>query len=117
MLNTWATWCGPCGEELSGLESLAAEIAGKDCQIIGICDDTTVGEKVIENANNSLAESGVTYVNLIQTEEIQKLLPLPAYPATCFVDNEGTILTKPVVGAGFEDYHARVEEALQTVGD
>ena len=63
-----------------------------------------------------LSEYGVTYINLIQTEEIRELLPLPAYPSTYFVDSEGTILTKPVVGAYFDKYHSRLEEALATAG-
>ena len=117
MINIWATWCGPCCGELPELEKLSAEIAGEECQIIGICDDTIDGEDVIAEAKNLLSEYGVTYMNLVQKEEIQELLPLPAYPITYFVDSEGTILTKPVVGAHFDKYQSRLEEALNAVGE
>lgn len=117
MINNWATWCGPCCGELTNLEILSAEIAEEDCQLIGICDDTADGEEVVEEAQKLLSEAGVTYINLVQTEEIREMLPLPAYPSTYFVDSEGMILTKPVVGAHFDKYHSRLEEALAAAGE
>ena len=117
MINNWATWCGPCCGELPELAKLAAEIGETNCQIIGICDDTLDDEKAIGEARKLLSESGADYINLIQKEEIRELLPLPAYPCTYYVDSEGTILTKPVVGALVDSYYARLEEALAAVGE
>ena len=115
MINIWATWCGPCKNELSELEKMNTEIEAKGCKIIGICDDAAEGASTIKEAKSILEEKGVHYLNLQQTAEIKSLLPPLAYPTTYFVDSEGRLLTEPVVGALFSEYHARLDEALEIV--
>ncbi|MBL8383741.1 MAG: TlpA family protein disulfide reductase [Burkholderiales bacterium] len=36
IVNFWATWCGPCKEEMPDFQRLAASTLGKRIQIIGI---------------------------------------------------------------------------------
>ena len=115
MINIWATWCGPCKAELSELERLSKEFAEKDCQIIGICDDTADDKVLIDEARSILKENGVTFTNLVQTDEIRKLLPTSVYPISYFIDSEGFVLVRPVEGANPKLYAARIEEALQKV--
>ena len=115
MINIWATWCGPCKAELPELEKLNKELAGKDCQIIGICDDTADDKVLIAEAQTILEENGVTFTNLIQTDEIRGLLPTSVYPISFFVDSEGIMLVHPVEGANPKLYAERIEEALQAV--
>ena len=115
MINIWATWCGPCKNELSELEKMNTEIEAKGCKIIGICDDAAEGASTIKEAKSILEEKGVHYLNLQQTAEIKSLLPPLAYPTTYFVDSEGRLLTEPVVGTLFSEYHARLDEALEIV--
>ena len=106
---------GPCKNELAELEKLNAELNLAGCKIIGICDDTLEGESVIAEAKSLLEERGVHYLNLQQTAEIKSQLPPLAFPTTYFVDSQGTILTEPVVGALFDQYRARLQEALGLV--
>jgi thiol-disulfide isomerase/thioredoxin len=40
VVNFWATWCGPCVEEMPELSALQGEQAGKGLQIIGIGIDS-----------------------------------------------------------------------------
>ena len=115
MINIWATWCGPCKNELSELEKMNTEIEAKGCKIIGICDDAAEGASTIKEAKSILEEKGVHYLNLQQTAEIKSLLPPLAYPTTYFMDSEGRLLTEPVVGTLFSEYHARLDEALEIV--
>lgn len=40
VVNFWATWCGPCVEEMPELSALQTELAPKKVQIIGIGIDS-----------------------------------------------------------------------------
>lgn len=40
VVNFWATWCGPCVEEMPALSALQAEVAPKNIQILGIGIDS-----------------------------------------------------------------------------
>jgi thiol-disulfide isomerase/thioredoxin len=113
MINIWATWCGPCKEEMPFLEQLNKEFVGKHCQIIGICDNTVNNPAAVREAQEILKAKGVTYINLVQTEEIKELLPIPAYPVSYFVDSEGRVVTSPETGANKNAYAPGIEEALK----
>ena len=117
MINIWATWCDPCKNELPELEEFAKELAGKDCQIIGICEDTSYDDTAAAEAKEILAKAGVTYPNIKATDEMLEMMTCLAMPTSYFVDSEGHVLTMPVRGADFEKYRERIEEALKTVGE
>jgi thiol-disulfide isomerase/thioredoxin len=40
VMNVWATWCGPCVEEMPTLAKLAAAFAGKPVEVVAISIDT-----------------------------------------------------------------------------
>jgi thiol-disulfide isomerase/thioredoxin len=40
VLNFWATWCGPCREEMPELSQLHAEHLNKDVVVLGVAIDT-----------------------------------------------------------------------------
>lgn len=39
LLNFWATWCGPCVEEMPSLERLQAELAGEKFMVLPLSQD------------------------------------------------------------------------------
>ena len=39
LLNIWATWCGPCREEMPTLERLQARLGGPDFQVVALSID------------------------------------------------------------------------------
>ena len=117
MINVWGTWCTHCIIELPDLEDLSHELEEKGCQLVGLCDDALGGDKAILNeAKQILEENGVTYTNIVQTEDLRQTLQLSAFPTTYFVDSEGKVLTLPVVGRDIDQYRARIDEALAIVG-
>ena len=116
MINVWATWCNLCQDEMSDLEKLNQDLAEHGCHIIGICNNTLDGdESTIELAKSILQENGVTYTNLVSTQEIVDQLVINGYPTTYFVGSDGEILTNPVSGPNFDLYHERLEEALASL--
>ena len=40
VMNVWATWCGPCVQEMPTLAKLQAEFAGKPVEVVAISIDT-----------------------------------------------------------------------------
>lgn len=39
VLNLWATWCGPCVEEMPSLDRLAASLAGSQVRVVALSSD------------------------------------------------------------------------------
>jgi len=54
LVNFWATWCGPCREEMPLLNHARFELAGKDLQVVGIAvdDAEAVGAFLKDNPVN-----------------------------------------------------------------
>lgn len=117
MINFWATWCEPCKDELPDLEKLHQDLSAKKCQIIGICEDAGEGSDITAAAKEILAKAGVTYTNLVATNEMLQMMPHMALPTSFFVDSKGHIVTEPVIGASFSQYNERIEEALKALGE
>jgi len=45
LLNLWATWCGPCREEMPALNALQKEMGGEDFEVVAVNIDTGDDEK------------------------------------------------------------------------
>ena len=113
MINFWATWCPYCVAELPELEKFNNAMKAHGCQVIGVCED---GDENAEEARRILSENGVTYTNLVFTENMNSMFPHQLLPTTYFVDSEGRILTEPVTGCDFEELTDKLSEAVEITG-
>ena len=52
VINFWATWCGPCKEEIPILVKLQNKFGGRDVQFIGIAADSAAN---VTNFNKNVA--------------------------------------------------------------
>lgn len=119
VINVWATFCGPCKEEMPVLGKLAEELKD-DVQIIGIVTDVVdqsgaPDEGQVELARDLAAASGAAYQNLILNESLAQLgfAGLQAVPATLFVDGDGNLVGKGFYGAlPEEDWRQVIDERL-----
>lgn len=48
LLNTWATWCGPCKEEIPELDRLYREFGARGLRVIGVSIDRTQPDDEIQ---------------------------------------------------------------------
>ena len=102
MVNVWATFCGPCINEMPDLGELAAD---KGVQIIGLVSDTmdsdgTISDSQVETAKEIVAETGADYRHLLPSDDLLGILSqIYAVPTTFFVDSEGVQVGDAIVTA------------------
>ena len=87
MINFWATWCGPCRQEMPLLDELYAryERVGFNLLGVNIDDDSRRAMQMIE-------ELGVSFPVLFDaSKEVSKLYEVEAMPVTVLVDREGNV--------------------------
>ena len=123
MINIWATFCGPCINEMPALNRLHEEYADKDFQIIGIvCDVLYSGNSydtsLYQSALDIVEMTGVTYTNLLPSRSLDtiKLYEVYSVPETVFVDENGEIITQSFVGArNYESWKAIVDSIMASM--
>jgi hypothetical protein len=67
---------------------------------------------MIPTAKKILEEKGVTFRNVRTTEVIRDQFPSVGLPTTYFVDSEGKILGRPIVGKNVEQYKETLQQLL-----
>jgi peroxiredoxin len=87
MINFWATWCGPCRQEMPLLDELYTRYERVGFRLLGvnIDDDSRRAMQMIEDL-------GVSFPVLFDTrKEVSKLYEVEAMPVTVLVDREGNV--------------------------
>jgi peroxiredoxin len=97
ILEFWATWCGPCREEIPVLNELYRKYKDRGLVVIGISLDRKEPKEVMK----FLDQLQVEYINVMGGEEIlekysqiAKLGPIRAIPATFVIDRNGQVCQK-----------------------
>jgi peroxiredoxin len=87
MVNFWATWCGPCREEMPKLEALYERY--------GDLGFTLLGVNVEEDASGAdafLADTPVSFPILFDPEnKVSELFDVVAMPSTVLIDRSGNL--------------------------
>ncbi len=87
MINFWASWCGPCRQEMPLLEQLYSEYNPLGFTILGV--------NVEEDSGKALAmlnEIPVSFPVLFDTSsKVSKLYNVVAMPSTVLVDRDGRV--------------------------
>lgn len=122
VVNIWATFCGPCINEMPSLAALASEYASKGVQFIGIVSDVldadgAPDESQLALARDIVSQTGVGYQNLIPSESLMNLLSqVTAVPTTLFVDQNGAQVGYAQIGALSEEgWRSAIDEALESI--
>jgi thiol-disulfide isomerase/thioredoxin len=87
MINFWASWCGPCREEMPVLEKLYAKYKPMGFTMIGV--NVEPDSKL---AAEWLKATPVTFPILFDTKsEVSKLYAVSSMPSTVIVDRKGNL--------------------------
>lgn len=94
VVNFWASWCGPCREEMPNLESSWIQHKDKGVVFLGInvLDDKS-------GAVSFIKENNVTFTNLYDHDgKLASSFNINSLPVTLFVDAGGAIIQKSFGG-------------------
>lgn len=111
MINFWATWCGPCRQEMPLLEEIY-----KKYQPLGF---TLLGVNVEEDsraASAFLKETPVSFPILFDRDNrVSKLYDVVAMPSTILVDRQGNLrFIHHGYQPGYEDeYQNQIRELIR----
>ena len=87
MINFWASWCGPCRQEMPLLDELYAQYQPMGFTILGV--------NVEENSSKAkqmLGDAPVNFPVLFDNDsEVSKLYNVVAMPSTVLVDRNGNV--------------------------
>jgi cytochrome c biogenesis protein CcmG/thiol:disulfide interchange protein DsbE len=91
LVNLWATWCGPCREEMPLLQEAYAR-HGQDVRFLGV--DT---QDDPEAATAFLNDLGIGYPHAVDADaELLRELGVRGLPVTLAVDQEGRVVDRRV---------------------
>ncbi len=94
IINVWASWCGPCREEMGSLDRLALKYNGKQFNVIGISTDDYRNEALA-----FITQSGISFANYLDYKlQMETMLGANTIPLTVLVDANGRVVAK-VYGA------------------
>ena len=90
IINVWASWCGPCREEMSSIEHLTRHSRGGNFNVIGISTDDDAHAALM-----FIKESKITFSQYIDSNvRLENMLGANTIPLTILVDAQGRVLKK-----------------------
>ena len=110
VVNIWATWCGPCIEELDKLNELHARLQKQGCGVVGVLWD---GDTALEEGRAIAEKEKLSYPNVLLSEDMVELQEITVFPTTLFVDSEGRPVAEAITGAETELVEETVKAQLK----
>jgi len=111
LLNFWATWCGPCREELPLLSGLSQEYAGKKVRFIAVsADDMKDRAKIDQFLSRQKLDMEVWLgadLDMLERAGLGNVLP-----ATMILDEQGEIVARILGEAREQDVRAPLDWLL-----
>ena len=95
-LNFWATWCGPCRNEMPDIQKLYEEYSaqGEDAEVVilGVAGPGIGQEGSADEIASFMEENGYTYPVLMdESGEMFSQYGISAFPTTFMIDKDGNV--------------------------
>lgn len=109
LVNVWATWCGPCVNELPEIQKVYSELKDQGIGVVGIVAD---GNDAKDTAKELIELDSLKYKMIIPDSNLEKKLisTLRGFPTSYVVDSEGKILGIKLGGMNAEGFKAFIEQ-------
>jgi peroxiredoxin len=111
LVNFWATWCGPCRQEMPHLNRLYDKYRTSGFQLLGVNIDDDA-----RAATELATRLGVKFPVLLDTDKkASRLYDMSAMPATVVIDRDGRVR---YIHRGYRDgfektYEQQIRELLK----
>jgi thiol-disulfide isomerase/thioredoxin len=107
LLDLWASWCGPCREEMPLLDDMAARLENKGIEFVAVSIDE---EEAAASAFLSARPKWTMTVARDPQGKLPDLLQPPKMPTSYLIDSRGVLR---YVNAGFDRSDAKkIEDRL-----
>lgn len=92
LVNFWATWCGPCKEEMPALERLQESFGGKDFALLAVTTD-----QQLEGIRTFVRTLGLEFPILLDdTKDVSAAFGVRGLPTTVLIDRQGRLVGRAV---------------------
>jgi thiol-disulfide isomerase/thioredoxin len=111
-LNFWATWCGPCRDEMPSMEVLYKRFKDKGLEILAV---NCMEEQ--EDVLAFMANNGLTFPALLDEDgRVSGAYGIQAIPTSYLINRDGRIILRLVGSINWdtEKIHAAIESLLNS---
>ncbi len=91
LVNLWATWCGPCREEIPHLVELQDKYKDQGLEVIGLDVDPESKEDIQAFASDMKINYTIGWANEDLTVEIMKMNQMSGIPQSILINREGQL--------------------------
>lgn len=122
LLNIWATWCGPCRDEMPSMERLHQELGPKGLKIVAVSVDAVPGSAAAGGQQGGDVAEFVKQFGLNFTiwhdpsGAIQRTYRTTGVPESFVIDRNG-VIQKKVIGATEWDTGSHPELLRRLLGE
>ncbi|MGQ7245082.1 TlpA family protein disulfide reductase [Salinicola sp. V024] len=113
LLNIWATWCGPCREEMPALDALQASLGGKAFEVVAL----SIDRRGVEAVQDFYTDVGIEHLRqyIDTTGMAGTKLGALGVPTTLLIDSRGDEIGR-LVGATEWDTPGMTAFLEETIG-
>jgi peroxiredoxin len=110
VLDFWATWCGPCVEEIPGYVALQKKYGTAGLVVVGVSMDRAGPARVKQFAQ----AKGMNYTIVMGDDAVVEAFgSFEAIPTTFLISREGRIVNQKTGAVPPEEYEKLVQAALK----
>ncbi len=108
LLNFWASWCGPCRDEMPDLMRVLPAYQDQGLIVLGINED----EK-LDDARQFISDLGIDFpVVHDKDSKVMDRYGFRALPTSVFIDSQGIVRAIRPGSMSYPDFSDRLQEAL-----